>query len=66
LSLRERLALQANQGDKIPPKHNIFDAVKGVAPGDRDILAGKIGQKRTKEKEDFEMDDDDDGPQSYG
>ena len=36
----------------------MFDAVKGMPPGDRAILTGKIGQKRTKEKEDFDMEDD--------
>jgi hypothetical protein len=38
---------------------------KVYAPSDMDILSGKIGQKRTKVKEDFDMEDDD-GPQSMG
>jgi hypothetical protein len=61
MSLRERLAMKANMdADKLPPKQQSFF---GKPPSKVDILKGKIGQKRTKVAEDYEMDDD--GPDSY-
>ena len=54
LSLRERLALQANaDADKAPPQVNaLYDKSmgQGLSKGDLDILSGKIGQKRGYDK----------------
>lgn len=53
LSLRERLALRAQEGDKVPAQTNpLYDELRGMGKGlsgaGVDILKGDVGRKRRK------------------